>query len=63
MLLNQIDHPWIEVTYSNPSIRAGDAQKHIPEELLPIRITPPFLLELIKHRLNFFFAEHQRPTP
>jgi hypothetical protein len=56
MLLNKTDDPGIEVAQGHPTIGTGDADIHISEELLPIRITPPFLLELIQDGLNFFFA-------
>jgi hypothetical protein len=68
MLLDNADDSWIEVAQSRPRIRAGYAQKHIPEELLPIRITAPFLPELVLNGLDFFFAKHRcsnlpRPMP
>ena len=63
MLLKNAENPGIEVAQSYPAIRAGDAQIHISEELLPIRIAPPFLPKLIKNRVDFLFAKHQRFNP
>ena len=63
MRLNHFDRPWIEVAEGHPTIGAGHGKIGISEDLLPIRITPPFLLKLIKNGLDFLFTEHQRLTP
>jgi hypothetical protein len=56
MLLNDADDPGIEVSQGHPTIGVGNAEIHISEELLPIRVIPPFLLKLIQDGFNFLFA-------
>jgi hypothetical protein len=63
MLLDDLDHPRIEIAQGHPGVGAGHAQVHISEELLPIGISPPFLPELLFNGFNFLFREHQRPDP
>ena len=58
MLLDKTDNSGIKAAQGHPTVGTGDAKIYVPEELLPIRITPPFLLELIQDGFNFFFAEH-----
>jgi hypothetical protein len=58
MPLDKTYDPGIEAAQGDPTVGTGDADIHISEELLPIRIVPKFLLELIQDGFNFFFAEH-----
>jgi hypothetical protein len=56
VLLDKTDDPSIEATQIHPSIGTGDANIYVSEELLPIRVIPPLLLQLIQDGFNFLFA-------
>jgi hypothetical protein len=56
MLLNETNDTGIEVAQGHPTIGMGNAEIHISEELLPIRVIPPFLLKLIQDGFDFLFA-------
>jgi hypothetical protein len=56
VLLDKTNDPSIKATQGYPSIGTGDANIHIPQELLPIGVIPPLLLKLTQDRFNLLFA-------